>query len=70
MVIINQVMKKMYLANGFSNYPIIKAENLENAIATRGTETGIIFVNVEKLVSLSSKEILGTLIHETTHGLK
>ena len=63
-------MKKMYLANGFSNYPIIKAENLENAIATRGTETGIIFVNVEKLVSLSSKEILGTLIHETTHGLK
>ena len=27
LVIINQVMKKMYLANGFSNYPIIKTEN-------------------------------------------
>ena len=70
MVIINQVMKKMYLANGFSNYPIIKVEDLENAIATRGTNTGIIFVDIKKLSSLSSKEILGTLIHETTHGLK
>ena len=70
LVIINQVMKKMYLANGFSNYPIIKVEDLENAIATRGTNTGIIFVDIKKLSSLSSKEILGTLIHETTHGLK
>ena len=77
--VIIATIQKMYLANGFSDPPNIKFEKEVSGKTdgARGTETGTIYLDIEKIKASMNDEdnggtsaLIGLIAHESSHSEK